>query len=147
ALRPRFEKLASIGEFDLGDLELLSLAALAAQEARQSSDRAFAKGANPKVALSVIKDAARIEQRMQSACEHTLQGIESARAELARLSPGTSYRDLAGDLVGYADLYDAHPAEVAKDGVNFDAGDPKLARGLARKIFDAIGDDLTQRDH
>jgi hypothetical protein len=145
-LRGRFEKMASIGEFALGDLELFSLAALAAQEARQNADRALAKGTQAKVPLAVVKDAANVEHRMQSACEHTLQGIDAARAELLRLSPGTSYRDLADDLVGYAALYDQYPDEVKKDGVNFDVGDPKLARTLARKIYDALGGELTLRD-
>src|SRR5512142_2356573 len=66
-LRGRFEKMASIGEFELGDLELLSLAALATQEARQSADRALAKGAHSKMPLPLIKDAANVEHRMQAA--------------------------------------------------------------------------------
>ncbi len=145
-LRGRFEKMASIGEFDLGDLELLALAALATQEARQSADRALAKGAHSKMPLPLIKDAANVEHRMQTACEHTLGNIDGAKIELARLAPGTSYRDLADDLGGYAALYEQYPDEVKKDGVNFDVADPKVARTLARKIYDVLGDDLTERD-
>jgi hypothetical protein len=146
ALRPRFEKMAAAGEFELGDLELLSLASLAAQEAKQAADRALAKGANTKVPLAIIKEAANVEHRMQSACEHTLIGIDAAKVELERLSPGTGYRDLADDLVGYADLYEAHPAEVQRDGMNYVATDAAAARKLARKIYDALGGDLTPRD-
>jgi hypothetical protein len=145
AMRGRFEKMASIGEFELRDLELLALAALATQEARQNADKALAKGAGA-VPLPLLKEAANVEHRMQAACEHTLAGIDAATAELARLSPGTGYRDLADDLMGYADLYDAHPDAVAKDGVNYVAADAADARRLARKIYDTLGAELTERD-
>jgi hypothetical protein len=146
ALRSRFEKLASIGEFDLGDLELLELAALATQQARQDADKALAKGESPKVPLGVVKEAAEIEKRMQGACEHALTAIPEAHDELERLRPGISYRDLAGDLEGYADLYDRYPADVKLDGINYKDGDAKRARSLARAIYEALGDDLTNRD-
>src|SRR5438105_12055762 len=61
-LRKRFEKLASIGEFDLADLDLLPLAAIAAQHARLDADKAIAKGTGTKIPLAIVKEAAVVEK-------------------------------------------------------------------------------------
>ena len=87
AMRGRFEKMATAGEFDLGDLELLSLAALAAQEARESADRALAKGGG-RVPLALIKDL----------CSITLEPgsqLELSGAALSAAGPSSILRAAA----------------------------------------------------
>jgi hypothetical protein len=144
AMRKRFEGLAKIGEFDLADLEVFRTAALATQEVRRRADKALGKSSRAKLPADLVREATETEARMQANCEHTLANVREAAPELERLAPGTSYPDLAGDLEGYADLYDQHPDRVRLDGVNFRKDDPKLARALAARIREALSAELSK---
>jgi hypothetical protein len=91
----------------------------------------------------LVQLAATLEKRMQACAEHTLSAIPSAVKELERLSPGTGYVDLAGDLDGYADLYAPYPDEVRLDGVNYRDGDAAQGRKLAKQLLDALSAGLS----
>jgi hypothetical protein len=56
-------------------------------------------------------------------------------APLRMLSPGTGHRDLATDLLGYAEIDEARPAEAASDTTNYRATDVADARRIAGEIL------------
>jgi hypothetical protein len=145
AVRKRFQALADAGEFDMTHLDGIAPLAAATRHARREADKAIGKGTSVQVRLppDLVQLAATLEKRMQACAEHTLSAIPPAVKELERLSPGTGYVDLAGDLDGYADLYAQHPDEVRLDGVNYRDGDAAQARKLAKQLLEALGSGLS----
>ncbi|MEP7126922.1 MAG: hypothetical protein ABJE95_38680 [Byssovorax sp.] len=138
ALYARFASLPS-KEFDLANVDVLAKAAWAARHARLMATAAIDAMSEAKLPAKLVKDASETEGRMQECCEHNLKGIPAAARELARLSPGSSYRDLAGDLEGYAALYDEYEDKVKLDGNYYHATDAALAREQAARMLHLLG--------
>ncbi|MEP7125935.1 MAG: hypothetical protein ABJE95_33695 [Byssovorax sp.] len=138
ALYARFASLPS-KEFDLANVDVLAKAAWAARHARLMATAAIDAMSEAKLPASLVKNASETEGRMQECCEHNLKGIDDAARELARLRPGSSYRDLAGDLEGYAALYDEYEDKVKLDGNYYRATDAALAREQAAQMLHLLG--------
>lgn len=138
ALHARFASLPA-KEFDMANVDILAKAAWAARHARLMATAALASMSEAKLPAELVKEATEIEGRMQECCEHNLKGIPAAATELARLSPGSSYRDLAGDLEGYAALYDLYEGKVKLDGNFYRATDAADARALAARMLHQLG--------
>ncbi|MBK9264049.1 MAG: hypothetical protein IPM54_30135 [Polyangiaceae bacterium] len=138
ALRARFQKQHDAGEFDiahLDDLEELAFAVLYAH-AEASAHRASDSGA--KLPAALVERAIELEARMQALCEYHFRDDPEIAAELDRLRPGTSHRDLASDLNGYARIYDLRRDIVALDRKHYRETDLVDARAVAGVIFTTL---------
>ena len=134
-LHARFQKLQEAGEFDMASLGLLRDAAFVVLYAHAQAEAAGAFASDIKVPASVYADATTREARMQALCEYMFGLDPQIKPLLDLLRPGTGYRDVAGDLIGYADIYDLRPKQVASDTTNFDPTDAAEARRLAGEIY------------
>lgn len=134
-LHQRFELLASAGEFKMSNLEMLRDAAFVALYTYAQAEAAGAFETDVQVPVSIYTDATTREARMQELCEYKFGRDPQIKPLLDLLRPGTGYRDVAGDLLGYADIYDLRPAQVASDTTNFDPTDASEARRLAGEIY------------
>jgi hypothetical protein len=59
--------------------------------------------------------------------------------------PGIGYRDLAADMIGYAEIYEQHKKGVASDTTNYRASDLPDARRLAGEILSHLSAAMTPR--
>jgi hypothetical protein len=145
AIGDRLNALASVGEFQLSNIdELMSLAfvvLLLLEEA--DTDSVYATTA--KVSASLYTQALELEARMQELCEYVFRRDEEIAPMLAHLRPGSGYADLARDLLGYARIYEMRPQEVARDGVNYRESDPQDARRIAGEIRAQLSASLSSR--
>lgn len=135
SIRERFERLDQIGEFHLANLEDLESAAFVVLLAHSQAEAAGAFQTDAKVPAELVKQAAVLEARMKELCEYKFKRDPEIAPLLALLSPGTGHRDLALDLSGYADIYEARAAEVASDTTNYRATDIADARRIAGEIL------------
>ncbi|MFS8066924.1 MAG: hypothetical protein ACMG6S_11185 [Byssovorax sp.] len=135
ALHERFQRQHSIGELDIDTLEGLKAAAFIVFYTHAQAEAAGAFETDAKVPASVIQEGMKIEGRMQELCEYKFKREPTIAPLLAVLRPGTSYRDLAGDLLGYADIYEMSPAKVAEDTTNYLPTDVADARRVAGEIL------------
>ncbi|KAK4045120.1 hypothetical protein OUZ56_032528 [Daphnia magna] len=120
---PRLEATAAL---------LSELAVAAEQEAAQAT--------SAKVNAATLERASLIKGRLQRVLEYQLTDEVSVR-ELDGVRPGSSYKDLATDLVRLAVLAENHPAEIAGDR-HFVATDPADARTLSAEILADLGTSL-----
>ena len=84
------------------------------------------------------EDASKLEKRMQFLCEQMLMDEPGLAPTLLHYREGSGHRDLAYDLEGYADLYEAHADIVKLNLKYYDAADVKRARHFARAIYAAL---------
>jgi len=134
-LHARFQKLHTIDEFDTRNIHDLKALAFSVLYAHAQAEAAGAFKTDAKVPASLVQEGAEIEARLQELCEYMFKRDETIAPLLALLRPGSGYRDLAGDLNGYADIYDMRPQEVASDVTNYRATDAADARKIAGEIL------------
>lgn len=141
ARRARFELLASVGLFDLADLDQLDEAATLALYA--SSRYKTVKGLRGSARLSPEFDveSRTLRDRMFSCAEHTLDDVPAAVRVIDKVRPGVGHLDRANDLVALADLYREYPTVVRLDGKKFREKDEEKALAAAEAIFRALGVD------
>ncbi len=136
-LRARFRALPP-SEFDPEWLELLEPLAWALWHVHRTHRALSAASAAPVVPVDLSEAATELERRMQTCVEYHLADHPEAGAKVAFLRVGTGYRDLAGDLMGYAELYREHRDELCHDRKHYRAGDADEAVVLATRLFEAI---------
>jgi hypothetical protein len=140
-LYARFRAIAG-PEFDLANVQDLADVAWAARYAALEAAR-LSSSSNPKVPAALIQEANSVERRMQRCCEYHFQDDPVLGPILDELRPGTGYRDIAGDLKGYAGIYEQKRAELEHDRVNYHATDAADAIRLAEQILEHLAASLT----
>ena len=126
--------------FDPNTLPRLEATAALLSELAVAAEQEAAQATSAKVNAATIEKASLIKGRLQRVLEYQLTDEVSVR-ELDGIRPGTSYKDLATDLVRLAVLAENHPAEIAGDR-HFVATDPADARTLADAILADLGTSL-----
>lgn len=134
-LHARFEKLDGAGEFRIENLERLRDAAFVVLLAHAQAEEAGAFATDVKVPVALVEEAMDVERRMQELLEYRFKKDPEIAPLLAVLRPGTGYRDLAADLLGYAEIYERRTQEVASDTTNYRPTDLADARRLGGEIF------------
>ncbi|KAK4045098.1 hypothetical protein OUZ56_032506 [Daphnia magna] len=126
--------------FDPKILERLEATAALLSELAVAAEQEAAQATSAKVNAATIEKASLVKGRLQRVLEYQLTDEVSVR-ELDGIRPGTSYKDLATDLVRLAVLAENHPAEIAGDR-HFVATDPADARTLSDAIVADLGTSL-----
>lgn len=139
---PRFAGLPA-EEFDIAHLDGLAEACYAVLFALGEVKAERALETTAKLPAALMNEALLVEARMQELCEYYFKADPELGPEVARLSPGSGHRDLAGDLLGYARIYEKRPEVVAADPKNYRASDLADARRLAGEILGALGGSLS----
>ena len=139
-LHPRFAHLAG-PEFSLDHVDELEEVAWCAYYTSIEADkfRASSAGDTRTLPADLVRRATDVEGRMQKCCEYHFDDDPVLGPELARLRPGTSYRDLADDLLGYSAIYVSHLAVVEKDTRNYRPTDAAAAVSIAQEILVQLG--------
>jgi len=135
SLHARFVKLHEAGELEIGTLGDVRDAASVVLYTFAQAEAAGAFESDAKVPVSLVKEAATVEGRMQELLEYKFKRDPDVAPLLAVLRPGTGHRDLAADLFGYADIYVLKHEEIAVDTTNYRATDLADARRLAGEIM------------
>lgn len=138
-VRAGFEKLASVGLFNMAHLDGLALAARAALYASHRYKLTLGSQSDAKIPQKLDAHSAELRGRMFSVAEHNLSDDADIVRRINVIRPGTGYIDRANDLVGLADIYHDRPDAVRLDGKHFRAGDEADARATAAQIFEALG--------
>ena len=137
-LRSRFEKLHEAGEMEIANLAGLKDAAFVVLLTFAQAEAAGAFATEVKVAAAVVEQAMGVERRMQELLEYMFKKDPQVAPLLAVLRPGTGYRDLAADLIGYDEIYERHEKDVAADTTNYQPTDLADARRLAGEILSGL---------
>jgi hypothetical protein len=145
ALFARFEKLAQAGEFEIDNVARLKDAAFVVMLVHAQAEEAGAFATDVKVPASVVEEAMGVERRMQELLEYKFKRDPLVAPLLAALRPGIGYRDLAADLIGYAEIYEQHKKGVASDTTNYRASDLPDARRLAGEILSHLSAAMTPK--
>ena len=140
-LRVRFDTIGG-SEFDIANVRDLEDVAWAAWQATKVLDSLRATG-DATLPAALVKRATEVEARMQKCCEYYFADDPVLADELARLRPGTGHRDLAGDLIGYADIYESRFEIVSQDMKYYRPTDLADARKIAKQIVDLLSASLT----
>lgn len=138
-VRAGFEKLASVGLFDMAHLDGLAVAARAALYASHRYKLTLGSQSEAKIPPQLDLHSGELRERMFTLAAHVLRDDVEIVRRINVIRPGTGYIDRANDLVGLADIYHDRPAEVRLDGKYFRAGDEADARKTASQIFEALG--------
>ncbi|MFO0588421.1 MAG: hypothetical protein U0441_12805 [Polyangiaceae bacterium] len=138
----RFSRLPK-EDFNHAEADGLEQACFAALFAISEARAAGALESDALVDPEIAAEAAEVEERMQTTCEHLLSDDPEIKRQLDRLRPGLGYRDLANDLLGYARIYDQRLDVVKKDPKFYRPGDAARAKELAGKIIQALTEALT----
>ena len=142
-LQARFEKQHAAGELKIADVHDLRALCFIVIYLWGEAKAAGALKTTAKIPAAVMAEAIEVEQRMQGVCEYHFRNDEDIWPEVLRLAPGTSYRDTAGDLMGYARIYELRHSVVAADPTNYRATDVADARRLAKDMMDHLTSELT----
>ena len=142
AVHARFQKLPD-EEFNHAEADGLERACFAALFAIEEARVMGALESDALVDPQIAAEAAEIEARMQTTCEHLLSDDPEIKKQLDRLRPGQGYRDLANDLFGYARIYEQRPDVVKKDPKYYRPGDAKRGTELGGLILQALTEALT----
>jgi hypothetical protein len=135
---PRFQSLPH-EEFDLSRVDQLPAVAWAAWYAAKQANNVRALMSSAKLPSALIVRATEIEGRMQRLCEYHLSDHPEIGRVLARLRSGGGYRDLAGDLLGYADIYRAQRDLLSRDTKHYRPTDLNDAIHTAEEMLMALG--------
>lgn len=144
-LHARFKKQGTIGEFDIASIEGLKAASFLVFLTHAQAEAAGAFATDVKVPADLMQEGIEVEARMQELCEYKFKRDGSIAPLLALLRPGSGYRDLAGDLLGYADIYLMRPKEVASDETNYRSTDVADARRIAGEILAHVAASMTPK--
>ena len=144
-LHARFQKQDTIGEFDIASIEGLKAASFLVFLTHAQAEAAGAFATDVKVPVELIQEGIEVEARMQELCEYKFKRDPKIAPLLALLRPGSGYRDLAGDLLGYADIYVTRPKEVASDETNYRSTDVADARRIAGEIMAHLAAAMTPK--
>ena len=137
--RPRFEKLAKSGEWDIAFLNDLAPAGRALWFIRHSLDQVAATSSNAKLPAQLVQSATAMRTRMRKVCEFHFTDDPALEPKLAYLRLGVGYDDLADDLFGYAGIYHDHAAIVKATPKYYVASDETQAVQLAERILTSLG--------
>jgi hypothetical protein len=140
-LLARFLSLPA-SEFDPSQIELLSTLGWAVLHVATRIGEARGNG-RAKLPPRLVESAITLETRMQICCEYHLGDHPEASGQLARLRPGISYRDLAADLLGYAELYRTYQDLLSGDLKHYRATDEAEAVQTAEQIYTLLGEAAT----
>ena len=144
-LHARFEKQATIGELDIASIEGLKAAAFLVFLTHAQAEAAGAFATDVKVPAELMQEGIEVEARMQELCEYKFKRDTLIAPLLALLRPGSGYRDLAGDLLGYAEIYGMRPEKVATDETNYRATDVADAQRIAGDILAHVAASMTPK--
>ena len=145
ALHARFQKQSTIGEFDIDSIEGLKAASFLVFLTHAQAEAAGAFATDVKVPADLMQEGIEVEARMQELCEYKFKRDPKIAPLLALLRPGSGYRDLAGDLLGYADIYEMRPEQVASDETNYRSTDVADARRIAGDILAHLAAAMTPK--
>jgi len=135
---PRFLRLPR-EEFDIARVDELEEVAWAAWYAAQQANNVRTLMSNAKLPALLVERATEIEGRMQRLCEYHLGDHAELGRVLTRLRAGHGYRDLAGDLLGYADIYRTQHDLLSRDAKYYRATDLHDATHIAEEMLMALG--------
>ncbi|MCU0682129.1 MAG: hypothetical protein MUF34_07730 [Polyangiaceae bacterium] len=137
SLVERFRLLPE-GEFDRASIDRLEPLAWAAWQAHRAHQIASVSTSGAVVPVALVEAATELEKRMQRCVEYHLADHPEAAAKVAFLRAGSGYRDLAGDLMGYAELYRAYADELTHDRKQYRESDADEAVRLATQLFETL---------
>ncbi|MSP61698.1 MAG: hypothetical protein EXR72_15460 [Myxococcales bacterium] len=129
--------------FDIQRVDFLERVAWATLHVAIQADAARGAASMAKLPRALVDDAKAIEERMQKCCEYYFDDDPVLGPRLALLRPGSSYEDLASDLVGYHEIYLAKFEVVRQDAKHFRESDLTLAPKRAEEIFTRLGEAMT----
>jgi hypothetical protein len=128
-----------LDEFDFAQVELLVTLGWATLHLATRYNQPRGR----KLPSKLVEQGIAVKTRMQICCEYHLGDIPEARTVLDRLRPGNGYRDLAGDLLGYAELYRTYRDVLSRDLKYYQATDEADAVQTAEQIFTHLGESAT----
>ena len=137
-LLTRFKKLPT-DEFDASLVEQLATIAWACWHAFTEHQKVRALATDAKLPADLVQNAMTIESRMQACCEYYLNDDPVIGPYLAMLRAGTGHRDLAADLLGYAEVYRDHYDIVSVDKKYFRVTDADDAVKTAEAMLGLLG--------
>lgn len=142
-LMARFVKLASIDEFDADLFARLVTLAHAAWYARHCQLEAEAQ--DNSVALdALVAEGEVLRKRMFKLADYNFSDHATEASVVGEIPTSRGARHVTNALVTLADLYDRHPALVAKDSKNYRPTDVRDARRVVeslRRLFGTVGAD------
>jgi hypothetical protein len=137
ALLERFRSIPA-AEFDRELVDRLEPLAWALWHAHRAHQVSALSASSAVVPVALAEAANELERRMQRCVEYHLADHPEAAAKVAFLRAGNGYRDLAGDLMGYAELYRAYREDLRHDRKQYREGDADEAERLAKQLFETL---------
>lgn len=136
-LHAQLQQLDAAKLLDLASVDSLKDLAFVVMYAQREATEAGAFKSTAKISAALDEASAKLEGQMQKICEHNFGDHPEHSVVLDQLRPGTSYLDRANDLLGYAKIYEAELAVVAKD-TKYESTHVADARKLAGEILAAL---------
>lgn len=138
-LRPRFERLAKDGEFELARLERLPRLAQATWYIRHLLDRELGSTRSAALPEALATSAQAMRKRMLKVLEFCCEGDVEVERRLAFIRQGTGYQDLADDLANLSALYEEQARRLTSMPEPYRAQDAKAAQKLGAEVLSALG--------
>lgn len=137
----RFKTLPT-SEFDAKLVEDLATMAWACWYLATEVQKARSLTSDAKLPGNLVQKAITIEARMQACCEYYFNDDPEIGPYVAMLRAGSGHRDLAADLLGYAEIYRDHYDVVSHDKKYFRATDADEAVDVAEEMLNILGSRL-----
>lgn len=147
AVRARFARLATTGEFEDACVDDLSVVAQAAWYARHRFLLASATHSDARVSLELLDEATALRTRMLKVADYWLSDDATLAAELTVIRAGTGYQDLANDLIALGAMFDRNAATLAQDRKLHQATDAATASRLSGLILEQLGAAATEEQN
>jgi hypothetical protein len=144
AVRARFARLASTGEYQDASVDDLGTVAQAAWYARHRFLLASALHSDARIAVDLLDEATTQRARMLKVAEYWLSDDPGAMAEIAAIRAGTGYQDLANDLIALGSLFERHAKLISQDKKLYQRSDATTANRLGGRIVEQLGASATQ---
>lgn len=138
ALHARFSSLPA-QELDMAHVDDLESIASAVWYATIQLATATATRTDVKVPSELVQRATETKARMLKVVTYHFEDHPKLGAEIADITLGTGYRDLASDLTRLARIYVEERATVSKDPKHYVVADADNAPRLAQQIVDHLG--------
>jgi hypothetical protein len=139
-MRARFARLPA-SDFDIGHVDRLEQAALAAIYTALQYRRAAPGATRAKLPAALFDTATELKQRMLKVLDYHLGDRPEINSKLDDIRQGTGYLDLAEDLWRLAALYGEFAPELAADRRLYRAEDRDTASQLVQRIHVELGED------